>query len=929
MESSMYTQKKNIQLSPGQQFQHYHIDSVVGEGAMGIVYKAYDTKRQQHVALKVLQADFIGEKQHRQFVREVKAIAKLHHRNIVKLFDVGTHPTYYFTMEYVAGKTLEEVIHDKDVTIHVIVQIIHKVSLALYHAHVKGIIHGDIKPQNIVVDSNYEPKMMDFGLAKNRKSHHDCTQVLQGTPAYLSPEQLQHKAANKRSDIYSLGVTLYYALTKQLPFVEKNYAALFYQIVNRDPQKPSEINAAISVDLEKICLKCIQRSPQLRYANAKFLACDLQEFIAGKSFLQKLARKMRTVTLLFLAELLLFCGLIALIFLCSFPQKQEVKKSPQVITEYKWDDGKWKYLNSSYREDHIGHFMILSRRYGVEPSREWINKAHPIATEIYQTLQKLSAPVVAINLAEQYLQTVIEIQRSEFIVNESFYFAAICAYGLKKAKKYKVRDYIKKFEDFRDVHDLHIKLRASNIRARQETLATKRKLISQVTSKVSEAHAYLQLAFFDEVRNWQREKLLLRAIFLNDSYAFYEKLGEYYIRNYLYEEGIAVCQRAIEKNPYSFVARYSLAQAFIFREEYSAAFHHLDFLEKNFFARGREEVFLEKVRLFFVQKKIKQALQALDDAKKWHKNAVEKIGGFNERYQQWQNFIENTQHRDIRAQDRVRLYYLTGKIDKAYELVNETHNTFLQLAIYYEVLCKKAHEFDPAHEIWYKAYALVEKLMKSAKNFDVRAVAYRYAFMLLATRQGTKYNVYFDLEKPNMRSLLRIKNELGKYHFTELYLARFARHVGNNEEAVTLCQQAQQVAPWYKRQIQIFQKNSLARWFNYQAPGNQKHNVNAAIKLATELIDNHNYAPAHILLGFIYTHKSVDESKAQYHFSQVKPHTLSITNLLDFHHDYAHLHAKQHRYDAAISHMENYLKLSPDFIFAREALQRFRKKRGK
>ena len=418
MESSMYTQKKNIQLYPGQQFEHYHIDSVVGEGAMGIVYKAYDSKRQLHVALKVLQADFIGEKQHRQFVREVKAIAKLHHRNIVKLFDVGTHPTYYFTMEYVAGKTLEEVIHDKDVTIHAITQIIHKVSLALYHAHVKGIIHGDIKPQNIVIDNNHEPKMMDFGLAKNRKSHHDCTQILQGTPAYLSPEQLQHKAANKRSDIYSLGVTLYYALTKQLPFVEKNYAALFYQIVNRDPQKPSEINAEISVDLEKICLKCIQRSPQSRYANAKFLARDLQEFIAGKSFLQKLTSKMCSATLLFLAELLLVCGLVVLIFLCYFPQKQEGKKSSQAVNEYKWDDGKWKYLSSSYRKDHIGHFIILSRRYGAQLPQEWINEALPIATEIYRTLQKLNSPVAAINLAEQYLQTVIEIPRSEFIVDE-------------------------------------------------------------------------------------------------------------------------------------------------------------------------------------------------------------------------------------------------------------------------------------------------------------------------------------------------------------------------------------------------------------------------------------------------------------------------------------------------------------------------------
>ncbi|BBM82380.1 serine/threonine protein kinase [Candidatus Uabimicrobium amorphum] len=956
-----HTAKRNVQLSPGQQFLHYHIESIVGQGAMGVVYKAYDTKRKQHVALKILQARFIGEKQHRQFVREVKAIAKLDHKHIVKLFDVGTHPTYYFTMEYVAGKTLQDLIRDDNsaICISTVVKMIHKVAEALYHAHVKGIIHGDIKPQNIVVDERYQPKIMDFGLAKNRKNSGDCVDVLQGTPAYLAPEQLQYKTMDKRSDIYSLGVTMYYALTKKLPFSEKNHAALFYQIVNSRPQKLSEINAEVPTDLEEICLKCMERSAESRYVNAKFLADDLQEFIAGKSLLQMLSQKIYDKRV---HIELLFVAILAVLTFVVYNSKQEfAKKNMTFLGDDRWDDRQGKYLETFFDKEGIGFFTMSARRYGMQSEEQWIKKTRPAVTKIYRKLQKqrqLNLPLHIMTLADKYLRTMVEIQRDGFILDEEFHFATVCDYGLQTAKKYRAGSYITKFEDFKRVYDLHVRLRdletwyneelatqRDNLNETKDLSAklihrerlknlevrhrqAKRNIISQVVDEVSGGHAFLELAFFGETINWQREKLLLHAIRLEDSYCFYEKLGEYYIKNYLLEEGIVLCKKALQRNPYSFVARFYLAHALIFRGEYKTAFRHLSFLEKTFFGTGKEVIYLEKTRLFVMLKDMTQAKKALQDAKTCHENASRKLGGFYKEWRLWQEVVEKNdlQKRDISKQELVKLYYLTGQVDKAYTLVNETKDTSLQLAIFYKLLCKKTHEFDRAHEIWLRGYTLATNIIKNARSFDHRAMAYRYALMLLSTRQGKKYNAYLDVDKSHMKFLIKTGRELGEYYFVPWYLAKFARHVGGYEEVIHLCREARNRAPWYKSEIDILEKSSLARWHIYLAPGKKKRNADIAIKLLRELINNHNYTSGHISLGYVYTHMSVDIKKAVYHFGQVDPQMLSVTHLLDFCHDYAHLHAKLQKYDKAIFYMENYLKLNPDFMYAKNALQRFRKK---
>ena len=205
----------------------------------------------------------------------------LSHPNIVTIYDVGTEQNLqYIAMEYLEGQTLEEMIRRKvKFNYRIIAQIITQVCHALTYAHNQGIVHRDIKPANIMVRSDYTVKVMDFGIARLDSSSMTRTGIAMGTPNYISPEQLQGRPVDSRTDIFSLGVMMYEMLVYRRPFRGENLTSLIYSIVNSEPQLPSTIDKSIPNLFDRVIERSLRKNPEERYQKAGDIANALADFI--------------------------------------------------------------------------------------------------------------------------------------------------------------------------------------------------------------------------------------------------------------------------------------------------------------------------------------------------------------------------------------------------------------------------------------------------------------------------------------------------------------------------------------------------------------------------------------------------------------------------------------------------------------------------
>ncbi len=260
----------------------YEIQEVIGVGGMAVVYKAYDNIDDRTVAVKILKDEYLANEEfRRRFKNESKAIAVLSHPNIVKVFNVSYGDRLqYIVMEHVEGITLKEYIEQQGKlgikeTVHFTMQILR----ALQHAHDKGIVHRDIKPQNIMLLSNGNIKVTDFGIA--RFSYSDTktmTDSAIGSVHYISPEQARGDTTDDRADIYSVGVVMYEMLTGQLPFQSDNSVSVALMQLQSDPKRPRELNSSIPVGLEQIIMHAMQKNTKDRYQSAAEMLLDIEEF---------------------------------------------------------------------------------------------------------------------------------------------------------------------------------------------------------------------------------------------------------------------------------------------------------------------------------------------------------------------------------------------------------------------------------------------------------------------------------------------------------------------------------------------------------------------------------------------------------------------------------------------------------------------------
>ncbi|MBQ7089503.1 MAG: Stk1 family PASTA domain-containing Ser/Thr kinase, partial [Clostridia bacterium] len=265
----------------------YMITEIVGVGGMAYVYKAFDKVCNRVVAVKILKDEFMSDAQfRRRFTNESKAITMLSHENIVDVYDVSLEgDSLYIVMEYIDGITLKEYMTSKGIlsdseALHFVKQILS----GLAHAHERGIVHRDIKPHNIILLKDGTIKITDFGIARLTKFD---TQTISdqaiGSVHYISPEQASGDRTDERSDIYSVGIILYEALTGRLPFDADTAVAVALMQVQSQPDLPSELNADLKQGLEDITLKAIMKDPSVRYQSAGAMLADISQYEADPS----------------------------------------------------------------------------------------------------------------------------------------------------------------------------------------------------------------------------------------------------------------------------------------------------------------------------------------------------------------------------------------------------------------------------------------------------------------------------------------------------------------------------------------------------------------------------------------------------------------------------------------------------------------------
>ncbi|MEZ6081734.1 MAG: protein kinase [Pirellulaceae bacterium] len=255
----------------------------LGRGGFGEVWEATDTHLGRQVAIKLPLFPASEKKKIARFLTEGRAAAQLRHPNIVGVFDAGEDDgQHYLAIELVSGKSLYEFAQNKRLTQSDAAQVVAKLAKALHYAHTNGVVHRDIKPQNIVINEDLEPQILDFGLAKILDDDAGLTidGAVLGTPAFMAPEQARGAKASvgPLSDQYSLGATLFWLLTGR-PLFEGPHAAVLAQVVNASPPKPSQFADELDARLEAICLKSVSKLPADRYATCEELARDLERYL--------------------------------------------------------------------------------------------------------------------------------------------------------------------------------------------------------------------------------------------------------------------------------------------------------------------------------------------------------------------------------------------------------------------------------------------------------------------------------------------------------------------------------------------------------------------------------------------------------------------------------------------------------------------------
>jgi tRNA A-37 threonylcarbamoyl transferase component Bud32 len=296
----------DVGVIPERSFGDYELLVEIARGGMGVVYKARQKRLNRLVALKMILAGRLADEEDVQrFRTEAEAAARLRHPNIVAVHEVGTiNGQHFFSMQFIEGRTLAQRLTEGPLPGRTAAGYVRQIAGAVHYAHRQGIVHRDLKPSNILLDHDDQPHVTDFGLAKRLDAGDPTltrTGDVLGTPSYMAPEQAAAKVKElgPACDVYGLGAVLYEALTGRPPFQGATTVDTLEQVRSQEPVPPRLLNPKVDRDLETICLKCLEKDPVCRYANADEVAADLQRYLNGESIRARsyniLARLTRTL----------------------------------------------------------------------------------------------------------------------------------------------------------------------------------------------------------------------------------------------------------------------------------------------------------------------------------------------------------------------------------------------------------------------------------------------------------------------------------------------------------------------------------------------------------------------------------------------------------------------------------------------------------
>jgi serine/threonine-protein kinase len=275
----------------GTNLDRYEIEAELGRGAMGVVYRARDPKLDRTVAIKTVSLTGLDpdaqQEYRKRFVVEAQAAGRLSHPGIVTIFDVREEEAEpYLVMEYVEGQSLQQVLsrENRTLPLSTTLRLIQLLAEALHYAHTQGVVHRDIKPANILVSVDGQPKITDFGIAKLNQTELTLPGQVLGSPAFMAPEQLSDESSDARSDLFSLGVILYYMLTGHRPFQGNSTTTVCFKLVNHEPLPVSAFESKFPPELDKIVARAMAKDPAQRYQSGMAMASDIRALQENREF---------------------------------------------------------------------------------------------------------------------------------------------------------------------------------------------------------------------------------------------------------------------------------------------------------------------------------------------------------------------------------------------------------------------------------------------------------------------------------------------------------------------------------------------------------------------------------------------------------------------------------------------------------------------